>query len=247
MAMKLRYTIIVLAVVVAMVKGCAPASAQDRPYDHRDGYGEIRDGNQRYDHGDHYDRRDTGMDRRHDDCRFRNHRKGWLIGGGFGAGGGVLVFERPDGTDHEPDAEMGGMGSLRFGYAVSNSVAFTVELHGYGREGNGREWGAGTAVAALTWWPDASGFFLRVGAGGGGARLVEPHAGGIVREMERHGPAGILAAGYEWRVGRKFALSLAVEGAGIALEETEVEDAYDDLKDLAFGFGGVTIQFNWYL
>jgi hypothetical protein len=210
--MKLRYAIVVLAVLVAMARGCTPAGAQERPYDPTS-----------------------------PDCRHANERKGLLLGFSLGGGQGLLCFERPDGSEHEPDPERGGMGGLRVGVGVSNSVAFSVETHGFEREGNGSDWSAGVLVGAVTWWPQASGFFLRLGAGVGGVELEEPHPDGTVRELDRNGPAGFFALGYEWRVGRKFAVGVAAEAAGIDLDDTE------DLKDLSFGHGGVTIQFNWYL
>jgi hypothetical protein len=225
---KARYYLVALVVLVVMAKGCAPASAQVHPREdpHRYYHQERPDPVDRLErHGWHHDRR------------------GFVVGFGIGAGAGALHFEKPDGRDHEPGAEAGFLGDLRAGVAVSNSFAFCLEAHGFGREANGSKWDTGAGLVTVTWWPDGGGFFLRLGAGEGRIEIKEPHADGLVREIDREGPAGYVALGYEWRVARSFAVAVLVEGLGI---DPDPDDELEGMKDLGFGYGGMAVQFTWY-
>jgi hypothetical protein len=224
--MKIRY-LVALAVLVAMAKGCAPASAQMRP----------EDDPHRYYHQERYEPVDRATRGWHHD------RRGFVVGFGVGAGAGKLCFEFPDGREHDPDAEAGFLGDLRAGVAVSNSFAFCLEAHGFGKEASGSDWDTGAGLITATWWPDGGGFFVRVGAGEGHVAIKEPHGDGTVREIDREGPAGYLALGYEWRVARTFAVSVLAEGLGIGLDPDE---ELETMKDLGFGYGGFAVQFTWY-
>lgn len=236
--MKSLITAIVPTVFVVLVGGCTPACAQDGGFESRDpranGYAPT-DVAQASD-----DPYADVVYEPHCRCQCRHDRRGWLVGFSFGAGGGKLNFERGE-RDHDADAETGFLGALRFGYGVSNSLAFAVEAQGFNRSANGSEWNAGALLGSLTWWPDGGGFFLRLGIGGGGIDLVEPHADGTERTLEHEGSAAGMALGYEWRVGRTFALGLTADLVGLDIDDTEV------LRDLAFGYAGFSVQFHWYL
>ena len=128
---------------------------------------------------------------------------------------------------------------MYFGYAFSNSFALSLESFGYGSHESDEEWGLGASFITVTWWPDGSGFFLRLGAGGGGGDILSRDTGKLVH-FEGKG-AGLIGLGYEWQLGRKFALGVAADGFGFDL------DGASGLEDDAVGVGTFSIQFNWYL
>lgn len=165
-------------------------------------------------------------------------RKGLLIG--FNAGWGSAGLSAQVGDQSVTDDPYSGFGgAIRFGYAFSNSVALTLEGHGFGTDNDVQEWGVGAGFLTFTWWPDGSGFFLRAGLGAGGGEIMSRKTGELV-EFE-DSAAALFGLGYEWKLGRKFALGLAFDAYGLEVERSS------DLIEEAVGVGNVSIQFNWYL
>jgi len=166
-------------------------------------------------------------------------RKGFLLGINAGWGGASFGY-RTNRTSVTEDPFHGGFGGLRFGYAVSNSIAFTLEGFGVGvYDDKYEDSGIGAGFVAVTWWPEAGGFFLRMGFGGGGGELVRRSDGEKIKMTDRS--AALFGLGYEFRLTEKFALGLAVDAFGLDL------DLGSDHEEDWAGGGGASIQFNWYL
>ena len=137
------------------------------------------------------------------------------------------------------DPFSGGYGGLRGGYAFSNAFAVTLEGVGFGSSAGDRDWGMGAGLVAVTWWPAGGGFFVRGGLGSGGGEMLLRESGEVVEFSDR--AAGLFGIGYEWQLGRNFALGLAADGFGFDFEGLTGE------TDAFVGTGGFSIQFNWYL
>lgn len=166
------------------------------------------------------------------------NRKGLLLG--FNAGWGSAGISTQVGNQSVSDDPYSGFGGgIRFGYAFSNSVALTLEGHGFGTDNNDQDWGVGAGFLTFTWWPDGSGFFLRAGLGAGGGEILSRKTGEVVAFDD--GGAGMFGLGYEWQLGRKFALGVAFDGIGIEVDRSP------DLIEEFVGLGNISIQFNWYL
>lgn len=168
----------------------------------------------------------------------KRNRKGLLLGINAGWGSAGISTQVGDQTVSD-DPYSGAAGAIRFGYAFSNSVALTLEGHGFGTDSGELDWGVGAGFLTFTWWPDGSGFFLRVGLGAGGGEVISRKSGELV-EFE-DSAAGMFGLGYEWQLGRKFALGLAFDGIGLEVDRSS------DLIEEFVGLGNVSIQFNWYL
>lgn len=166
------------------------------------------------------------------------NRKGLFVGLNAGWGGAGYSVQLDD-QSLSDDPFNGAAGALRFGYAFSNSFALSLEGHGFGTDRNEEEWGMGAAFLTATWWPDGSGFFLRLGLGGGGGDVLRRSDGELVHFEDKS--AVLFGAGYEFQLGRKFALGLALDGIGFDLEGAS------GLEEDFAGTGNVSIQFNWYL
>lgn len=169
-------------------------------------------------------------------CR---NRKGIVLGFNAGWGGTGLTYEEA-GRSVSQDYRNGPIGGLRFGYAFSNSFILGLESYGVAtyREA-GEDIGVGAAFLTVTWFIDGGGIFLKAGGGAGGGEFMAP--GEIEPTTFEDKPAGMLAVGYEWKLGRKFALGGSVTGIGFDLEGLtgNVEDS--------LGTGGFAIDFTWYL
>ncbi len=173
-----------------------------------------------------------------DGCHNPRDRKGWLVG--FNVGSGSSSYGASVGSrTYTEDAFNGSYGSLRGGYAFSNAFAVTLEGVGVGATEGERDWGMGAGLVAVTWWPAGSGFFVRGGLGVGGGEMLLRETGEAV-EFDGKG-AGLFGIGYEWQVGRNFALGLAADGFGFEVEGLNGE------TDAFMSTGTFSIQFNWYL
>lgn len=173
-----------------------------------------------------------------DGCHNPRDRKGWLVGLNVGSGSssyGASVGSRT----YTEDAYSGEYGGLRGGYAFSNAFAVTLEGVGFGSSSGDRDWGMGAGLVAVTWWPAGGGFFVRGGLGGGGGEVLLRESGEVAEFSDR--AAGLFGIGYEWQVGRNFALGLAADGFGFDIEGITGE------TDAFVGTGSFSIQFNWYL
>lgn len=166
------------------------------------------------------------------------NRKGLFVGGNAGWGSAGYSAQVGDQSISD-DPFGGGAGALRLGYAFSNSFGLSIEGHGFGTESGGQDWGMGAGFLMVTWWPDGSGFFLRVGAGSGGGEVLVRETGRLV-EFD-NSSAGLFGLGYEWQLTNKFALGVAADAIGFDLDNQS-----GLIEDFA-GMGNFTIQFNWYL
>jgi hypothetical protein len=59
--------------------------------------------------------------------------------------------------------------------------------------------------------------------------------------VEREGDAGLPGIGYEWRLGRQFALGIALDAVGVEFQDLP------DFQDTVLGYGSASLQLNWYL
>jgi len=170
--------------------------------------------------------------------RERN-RKGMFLG--FNAGWGSAGFSSQVGDQTiSDDPYSGGAGALRVGYAFSNSLGLSLEGHGFGTSGDSddEDWGLGAGFLVVTWWPDGSGFFVRLGGGVGGGDIRTRGRDDLIHIEDEF--AGLFGLGYEWQLGDKFALGVAFDGIGFDM------DSNSDLVEDFAGLGNMTVQFNWY-
>ncbi len=172
---------------------------------------------------------------------FEHERKGLVLGFNLGAGGGTLDY-KVLGLEVEREIEdmSGGIG--RIGYGLSDHFVISLEGHGFGKTSNEVDVQAIMTLMTLTWYPGGGGFFLRAGVGGGAAdiKLLGPPSLIDWQERESEGAAGF-GLGYEWRLGRQFALGLALDGRALVFEDLPL------YKETVLGNGIASIQLNWYL
>ncbi len=158
-------------------------------------------------------------------------RNGFMIG--FGIGGGSLGLE--DGEEREGS----GLGNFRIGWAVRPDLVLALETEGWTKEIDTTPgevtWTFSVATAALTWYPGAGGGYLRGGIGVGVAD-AELDLGSVRIVGEESGLGAAAAAGYEWRLTRKFALG------------PEVQFFWMDLEDVlgSANVVGGSLNFDWY-
>ncbi len=167
-----------------------------------------------------------------------SNRQGLFLGVNIGGGASTMTYK--DGTRHiwEEGVEGAG-GTLRVGYAVNPSFAFSLEGYGFGNDEDEDEWGLGAAFAAATWHPSGGGLFLRAGIGGGGGEFIVPESG-EKKKIERR-LAGLFGVGYDWDLGEDFTLGLSLDTVTL-----EASDELD-FKDGHVGSSTLSIQFNWFL
>lgn len=170
-------------------------------------------------------------------------RNGFTIGVGFGIESVAWSDE-----DGRRPAEGSGVTNARAGYALKPDLVLGAEFWGWAKD---YELSTSTlpvpvrvklaaTTACVTLFPDAGGFFVRLGAGlAYGEVSVEPPPSvtDVPADKEtRTGFAANLAPGYEWRVSRRFALGAQGDIVYLGLGEP--------LHDV-FGYG-INAQFNWY-
>jgi hypothetical protein len=172
-----------------------------------------------------------------------NERRGWIVGFDIGTGTSLVKYDRPVGNYESDDDEIGGSFGIRVGYGLSDRFTLTLDSNGFGLEDDDWETGIGTTVAMATYHFGGGGFFLRAGAGIGRIETTLPDdlTGSPAVEIKKNGPVAAFGLGYEWRVGQKFGLGLALDSRGGAIED------FDDLTDISFTKSTVGLQFNWYL
>ncbi len=157
-------------------------------------------------------------------------RNGFMIG--FGVGGGSLGIE--DGDEREGS----GLGNFRIGYAVRPDLVLQLETEGWTKQFDDAlgevTWSFSVAAVALTWYPGAQGAYLRGGVGVGVAD-AELDLGNVTISGDESGLGIAAAAGYEWRLTRKFALG------------PEAQFFWMDLEELGSAnvLGG-TLNLDWY-
>lgn len=161
-------------------------------------------------------------------------REGFAIG--FNVGGGEATDKLDDGGESSTG---GGVGAFRLGWAIDDQFLLGLESTAWVGE---FETGFGdidadlTLVASklnFTWYPSATGWFVRAGFGWGSAE-ASAEVEGLTVTVEDDGAAFGVGAGHEWRLATKFALGLAADFNSI------------DLDNEKFEFWGITAQFNWY-
>jgi len=174
-----------------------------------------------------------------DEPTIERNDRGLFLGIGAGFGGSAVNY-KDDSRSIFEDPSGGGMGSLSFGYAFSPKFALSLEGYGFGGgEDDNDETGLGGAFLVATWHPCGSGFFVRVGAGGGGGTVIHPVTGKEITIEDRG--AGIFGLGYDWWVGQNTTLGLSVDSMSI---DAGGATGFEDDNASA---SGVTLQFKWYL
>ncbi|MBC8424519.1 hypothetical protein H8E07_10380 [bacterium] len=172
---------------------------------------------------------------------FDHERKGLVLGLNLGTGGASLQYERLGlAVEHEIENVPGGIG--RIGFGLSDHFVITLEGRGFSKTNSEVDIQGAMALVTLTWHPGGGGFFLRGGVGGGAAniRLLGPPSLVDWEEREAEGAAGF-GLGYEWRLGRQFALGLALDGCAMGFEDRP------GFQETVFGSGIASLQLNWYL
>jgi len=172
-----------------------------------------------------------------------HERNGFLIGFNLGGGSAEVEWEADDLVLSSDDRENGGAGNFRIGYAMTPEVALAFEAHAWARTydiGAGNEATVSFSVAgpSVTWWPGGQGFFLR-GTIGVGRIRVEVDTGPLTVTGEDSGLGLALGLGYEWRLTRKFALGIELDGGSVDAGEV-------DGGDLKANFANLTAALNWY-
>jgi Autotransporter beta-domain len=164
---------------------------------------------------------------------YPNDRNGFMIG--FGLGAGSLGFEDGD------QRETSGIGDFRIGYAVRPDVVLHVESNAWVKTYTDALLGSGdvtvtssAVLAAVTYYPQGNGAYFRGGLGGGRVSL-EVDSNNVTVSSDDTGFAALFAAGYEWRLTRKFAIG------------PHAEFTYESLDILGTStmFGGA-LDFDWY-
>lgn len=172
---------------------------------------------------------------------FPHERKGLVLG--FNAGGGSADLEyKSFGVKVEREIESVYGGIVRIGYGVSDQVVLSLEGHGFEKDRGDIDLSAHMTLLAVTWHPGGGGFFLRAGVGGGRADIRLPGPPEAIDWVERDAEgAGAFGLGYEWRLGRQFALGVALDGRAMVFEDGLFR------KDIVFSNGMASLQLNWYL
>ncbi len=172
---------------------------------------------------------------------FPHDRKGLVLGFNLGGGGAGLVYER-FGTEFEYEMENMPGGTFRIGYGVSDHVVLSLEGSVFGKTNAECDVQGVMTLFTLTWHPGGGGFFLRAGAGGGAANVKVPALPHLVDWSEREAEGAVgLGLGYEWRLGRQFALGVALDARGMAFENLPL------FENTGLGQGVASLQLNWYL
>ena len=170
-------------------------------------------------------------------------RTGFTAGVGFG----YESVSWSDGDDRQP-AEYSGVTNARAGWALKPDMVLGIEFWGWATTyevlaGDFEvpiDVKLGAVNACVTLFPDAGGFFVRLGAG-----LAYGHVSSdppstvtdvVASEETRTGFAANIAPGYEFRIAKRLALGLQGDIVYLGL---------GDPLNNAFGYG-VNAQFNWY-
>jgi hypothetical protein len=170
-------------------------------------------------------------------------RTGFCAGVGFG----VESVAWSDDGGRQP-SESSGVVNARAGWALKPDMVVGVEFWGWAKDYEliagdfpvPVEVKLGAATACVTLFPDAGGFFVRLGAGlAYGHVSIDPPPSVTdveANEETRTGFAANIAPGYEWRVSNRLALGFQGDIVYLGLG--------DPLSN-AFGYG-LNAQFNWY-
>lgn len=166
-------------------------------------------------------------------------RTGLVLGLNVGPAAGSLEYDR-FGSTVEQEMEDGSGGAVRLGWGVSDHVVLAVEGRGFQWEDGAEELDMHLALVTVTWHPACGGFFLRGGVGRSfvTANLAASHGADW---GERESEAALIGLGYEWRLGRQFALGVALDAYGTELDDPPLFQA------TKLGAGLASVQLQWYL
>ena len=136
-------------------------------------------------------------------------RQGWLIGFGLGGGSaGLTVKSDPQDSlaaESDNNREGGTTVSFRFGYAFNSQIAVELESGGWTKAENAVTVTFTNFGVALSYYPGGGGLMLRGGIGYGAVDFSAQISGETLT-LRQTGFSPHLAAGYEFRVRRTFAI-----------------------------------------
>jgi hypothetical protein len=172
-------------------------------------------------------------------------RQGFTISFGLGGGSAGLSC-----SDCSSDREGAGSGYFRIGGTFRPNLILGAEFSGWTKSATDQGSKVTTTLSFATgiaqWYPQpATGFYLKGGLGIGGisADVVDPFFGSAT--MESMGVAGLIGAGYDWRVGQNFSLSPYINfmGSGGAKAKVNGSSTGETLNANLFQFG---LGFTWH-
>ncbi|HET6347755.1 MAG TPA: outer membrane beta-barrel protein [Candidatus Krumholzibacteria bacterium] len=156
-------------------------------------------------------------------------RNGFFLG--FNVGGGSAKISS------DPNREGGSDFNLRLGGAIKDDLLIGLEISSWLKDQSGTTVFFDAYTAALTYYPGNQGFFVRGGVGVGSVTVQSDLGGGVSVSKNENGFGAMAAAGYEWRLTKKFALGPQAEYVYLNIG--------GDLVDTA-NFFDATLGFNWY-
>ena len=160
---------------------------------------------------------------------YPHERDGMILGFNLGGGSaGVNV------TGFDTERKGGVAGNFRVGYAFSPQIAAGLEGNMWTKDVDGTTRTFSVGAAALTYYPGATGFFVRGGVGVGTVDLSEDQ-GGVTYSASDNGFGWLVGTGYEWRLGRRFALGPQFDYAHAKVNE-----------DVSISYINFTAGLNWY-
>jgi hypothetical protein len=155
-------------------------------------------------------------------------REGWLVGIGVGGGSAALTSE-----GSSSDREGGAAASLRVGYAFQPQFSAELDANGWSKEDAGVTTTFSVTTAAIDYYPGAQGIVLRGGLGYGTTSLSAKSGSSSLTASES-GFGFLVGAGYEFRLGRTFALG------------PQIDYSYMTLSDFNVNYVTLGLGFNWY-
>lgn len=168
-------------------------------------------------------------------------RTGLFLGFNLGAGAGDLTmtdeYDPYLSNRYDLNGETGGFAIFRLGGAIRNNLLLGVESSAWVRELNDVTYTMTSMAFAATYYPGDIGFLLRGGFGLGTSGTSMGQGNGWVLSKGNAGLSLIAAAGYEWRLTKKFALVPEVDLAHFQIGKGLVERAT---------IMGATLGLGWY-
>jgi hypothetical protein len=166
----------------------------------------------------------------------QDRRGAWF---GIGAGYGSTGASCEEGCE---DREDGGAGYLKGGFTVTPRLLIGAEVNIWAKEQENITFTLYNVSGTVTFYPSATrGFFLKGGAGGAFAD-AEAKDGSLTVNLDLgRGPGVIAGAGYDIRLGRRVALTPAVNvwygriGDLKVIDETVLSDFRFNVVDVTIG------------
>lgn len=160
---------------------------------------------------------------------YPHERDGMILGFNLGGGSAGETV-----TGFDSNREGGFAGNFRVAYAFSPQLAAGLEGNLWSKSKDNKTWTYSVGGPALTYYPGATGFFIRGGIGVGTADFSVDN-GGTTLSVSDDGFGFLLGTGYEWRLGQKFAL-----GPQFDYAHAKVND------DFSMNYFNFTMGLNWY-